>query len=92
MCPTVLHVNSTPLTRAWALISVATKPPALSESPLVGMRMPVLITVLGGFKEKEAPGVGVAPACSGSSLPYRASLHENSSPTSFQSRPQSPEN
>lgn len=35
MCPTVLHVNSTPLTRAWALISVAAKPPGLSKSLLV---------------------------------------------------------
>lgn len=56
--PQVLHVNSTPITRGWALIHVAGKPRGLPESPLVGMRMPVLITVLGGFKEKEAPGVG----------------------------------
>lgn len=51
--PQVLHVNSTPMTRGWILIHMAGKPCGLSESPLV----PVLIMVLGGFKEKEAPGV-----------------------------------
>lgn len=69
--PTVLHVNSTPITGAWALIYAAAKPHGLSESPLVGTWMPVLIMVLGGFKEKEAPGVGEAPACSGSSPPLQ---------------------